>query len=192
MPITLGILAQARQAVATGAFQLLESTVLTGTQASVEFTNLATKYAATYQHLQIRAIAKANTTNAERVLFMQFNSDSTASNYRAHLLQGFNGGVFSDAVPTLTRMIGYIAGADGTNTFGGIVIDILDPFETTKNKTSRALSGNVNGTGVNAIINLQSHLWMNTNAVTSITLLPSAGSLVQFSRFSLYGVKATA
>jgi hypothetical protein len=65
------------------------------------------------------------------------------------------------------------------------VCDILDPFETTKNKTIRSLAGY--GSGGN--VNLYSGLWINTSALTSITILASSGNFASASRFSLYGIK---
>ena len=177
MPIPLGILAAAgRSQAPAGAFQLLESTVLTGSQASVEFTNLTTKYAATYQHLQIRYVGQAT-----GVLGLQFNTITTNS-YRDHRLYGFNGSTGSDTINTDRIYIGRA----GEMSPG--VIDILDPFETTKNKTVRTLNGDLSGT---PIIQLISGAWFSTNSVTSIRLF-GQGNWAQFSRFSLYGIKATA
>ena len=74
------------------------------------------------------------------------------------------------------------------NVFGAIVTDILDPFETTKNKTVRSLNG------MNAAwssVELRSGAWLSTTAVSSIVIKPLVGSnLVTGSRFSLYGLKA--
>jgi hypothetical protein len=71
--------------------------------------------------------------------------------------------------------------------YGVGVIDLLDYTNTNKYKTKRAISGlDVNGSGGG--IDIDSSLWMNTNAVTSIKLFPDVGSLVQYSTFALYGV----
>ena len=69
--------------------------------------------------------------------------------------------------------------------FGGGVVDILDPYSTTKNKTIRGLGG-LAATN----IALRSGSWASTDSVTSITCLPfSGGNWVAGSRFSLYGIK---
>jgi hypothetical protein len=172
-----------------GDYELIESVILGSAQSSVTFSSLAT-YASTYKHLQIRAVAKGTSSGAELVTLMTFNADTTTTNYRTHQLFGFNGSVgSSDTVSFARQMIGYTARADVTNVFGAIVIDILDPYSTTKNKTSRSLSGNVAGTGASAIVNLQSHLWMNTAAVSSATIATLSGNFIAGSRFSLYGIK---
>jgi hypothetical protein len=88
MPITLGILAQSRQAVATGAYDLLESTVLTGNQTSVTFSNINTNYGSTYKHLQLRVVTRDTFTGGSgSTVFIRYNADS-GNNYAFHSLQG--------------------------------------------------------------------------------------------------------
>ncbi len=190
MPITLGILAQSRQEAAAATFQLLESTVLTGTQASVEFTNLVTKYGATYQHLQIRAVARTNRAANGDTGNLSINGITT-STYGRHLLQGNGSSVSSDAIlsqPNSNNLYALVGNNATANTFTGIVIDILDPFEGTKATTYRALSGQAANEN---LIRLGSGSRYTAETVTSLTL-SAIGSFVQFSRFSLYGIKATA
>ena len=68
------------------------------------------------------------------------------------------------------------------------VADILDFNSTNKYKTVRGLGG-YDGNDTNGIVTFRSGAWMNTAAVTSITLLPNS-SFAQYSSFALYGVKA--
>jgi hypothetical protein len=76
------------------------------------------------------------------------------------------------------------------NIFTAGVCDILDPFETTKNKTIRALHG-VAGSGSPGVF-LGSGFRNNTAAVTSISLFPDSGqSFVTGTRFSIYGLKGS-
>ncbi len=188
MPIPLGILAAAGfRPSAAGSFDLLETTVLTGSQASVEFTNLTSKYASTYQHLQIRFLVRStnavNTTSGS----MRFNGD-TGNNYAWHSLEGNGSSVLSAAASSQSDMFLMVGGVPGNSAASGIfgagVFDILDPFEA-KNKTVRALQGYGGGP-----IRLNSGLWINTTSVTSATLFPQTGSWIAGSRFSLYGLKA--
>jgi hypothetical protein len=193
MPITLGILAQSRQAVAGATFQLLESTVLTSSQASVSFTNLTTKYAATYQHLQIRAVTRSTVGSNEDFQYIQLNGD-TASNYRSHYLIGTGSSVLSGDITSsypagILDAFGTTGASFVANSFGASVIDILDPFETTKNKTARIFSGQA---GTLNRVALSSGAWFNTASVTQITLDGVFGNYATGSRFSLYGIKATA
>jgi hypothetical protein len=83
-----------------------------------------------------------------------------------------------------------VAGATQTaGSFGGAVVDILDPFNTLKYTTVRFLDGQ---TGSFRRVSLNSGLWKNTDSITSITVVDLYGSFVSGSRISLYGLKARA
>ena len=154
----------------------------TGTT-SVNFTNIPN----TYSHLQLRFVSL--NASAQSVI-MQFNGD-TGSNYAKHsmngngstgLAQGYSG-------QSYFNLQGYRVAASTPNPVVGIV-DILDYSNTNKAKTARILSGfDANGTGE---IDLNSGLWTNNNAITSILIrLESNGTINQHSQFALYGVKST-
>jgi len=79
------------------------------------------------------------------------------------------------------------AGSLAANIYAVSVIDILDYANTSKNKTIRALDGmDANGSGQ---VILNSGLWINTAAITSVTLQASASSFTTASHFALYGIK---
>jgi hypothetical protein len=169
----LGLLGAASFVAPTGSYDLLQTEILTSSQASVTFSSLG-DYAADYQHLQIRAVASGT-----GVLALRFNGVTTSGAYKDHRLVGFNGSVTSDTINTDRIYIG--RGTDQAP----MVIDILDPFVTTKNKTVRTLNGDLASIPV---IQLISGAWFNTASVTSITLL-TQGSWTSLSRFSLYGLR---
>ena len=191
MLIPLGIFASSGSRAA-GSYDLLESVFLSSSAASVEFTNLNATYGSTYKHLQIRATVRdSNSGNLQLGTFMQFNG-VTSNSYSWHWLYGSgSGSAVSQGFANTNRILAGIEPTTGTtaNAFGTHVLDVLDAFSTTKNKTTRSLSGNSNAGG-NFIL-LSSGAFLSTNAVTSIKLFPEGGSdsFVQFSRFSLYGVK---
>jgi len=190
MPIPLGILAAAGARQAAGAtFQLLESTVLTSPQAAVEFTNLTTKYAATYQHLQIRLVGRCSLSGVSAGVYSRLNGD-TGNNYNGHFLLGNGSTTSSGTTGTASEALtGLVAGnIAATNEFGPVIIDLLDPFETTKNKTFRTLSG---VTSANRI-DFHSGLWMNTASVATWSLRPETFDWLQNTRVSLYGIRSVA
>ena len=176
-------------AYSPSSYDLLETEILTGSQASVTFSNLNSTYGSTYQHLQIRLVGRfaASYSNIEPAI--QFNSD-TGGNYTRHRLEGNGSSVTSSAQASQTylTLAGMPAASSTANVFGGAVIDILDPFETTKYTTVRSFGGMTSDNH----ISLKSGLWMNTAAVDEIKLFEGffATSWVQYSRFSLYGLKA--
>lgn len=192
MLIPIGIISAA--GASAGSFDLLETTLLTGSQASVTFSNLNSSYGSTYQHLQIRATARTDRSGADSdPVILQFNGD-TASNYSRHALGGYNFGgssaVYSNSAASQTSL--FLAEAmpvssSTASAFGAFVTDILDPFETTKNTTVRTLNAM---SAAWSSVELRSGAWFNTNAITSIVMKPLVGgNFVANSRFSLYGWK---
>jgi hypothetical protein len=142
----------------------------------------------TYKHLQVRGIARCTFAANEAGVWFQFNGAST--NYRSHWLYG-NGTVAgsgeSGAGQIAMQGLSVPAANAAANTFGPVVIDILDYADTNKNKTLRALGGyDRNGGGY---INLQSGVWLSTSAVTSITLTSGTTNMIAGTTFSLYGIK---
>jgi hypothetical protein len=180
MPFGLGFFATAGAgAGAAGSFDLLETQVLGSTAASITFASLNT-YASTYQHLQIRMAG--STTSGINWVDIQFNGD-TGSNYSRHELRGNGSSVTSSASANYDS---YLFGIWG-DAPGAAVVDLLDPFETTKFKTGRALSGWVGADGVQ----LTSGSWRNTNAISSIQIKNNGSAIFKIgTRFSLYGIKA--
>ena len=184
MPIPLGILAAAGfRPTAGGSYELIETiTVGAGGAASVTFSNLNT-YSTTYQHLQIRYSADGFTTFGDFEL--TFNADTTYGNYRSHYLYSGGGGSPTSQDNGNTPYPGY-------QWFAGVsagVIDILDPYETSKNTTARGLIGNtITGAGT---IMLTSLLWMNTAAVSSVRFRNIRQNLPASFRISIYGLRSS-
>jgi hypothetical protein len=185
MPIPLGVLAVAGAGgggAAGNAYELLETQVLGSAAASVDFTGLGT-YASTYQHLQLRISNKSASTNSQ--VFLTFNNDS-GNNYSFHEMIGTGSAVESYASTSQPRIQAWQL--PPTTGFTGAVMDILDPFETTKNKTTRSFGGQAESTYNQ--IRLGSGLWMNTASVTSIKLTGGV-NIAAGSRFSLYGMRSS-
>ena len=180
----LGITASSITASTLGDFESIATvTVGSGGASTIEFTSIPS----TYQHLQIRLLARSTSTSSDG--YIRFDGD-TASNYGAHYLYGDGSSALSGAnTPTSLPNAAYFAtSGSGSNTFGVAVIDILDYANTNKNKTYRSLSGfDNNGSG---LIVLYSGLWRSTNAIDSITLLrPPSNSFAQYTHAALYGIK---
>jgi hypothetical protein len=188
----LGILsaAGAGGGVPLSDYELISSTILGSSTPSITFSSLGT-YSSTYKHLQIRAITRSDRSDVDESLQLRFNSVTGSGNYRAHELIGNGSTVSSSPFGETDRILTGFAtvGATATaNAFGGIVIDILDPYSTSKNTTIKALSGATVSTRTRVI--LSSGVWLNTNAVSSIDLAPFFGSnFVAGSRFSIYGIR---
>jgi hypothetical protein len=191
MPIPLGVLAAAGAGAAGGgaAYELIQTTLITGDTTSVTFSSIPQSF----RHLQIRIVARGATTltgTGVRRIALRFNSDSTNS-HSEHELFGNGGGIFSQAAASQSYMWGGYSIDDGvtTNVYSASVLDILDYALNTKNKTTRTLAGNHGGTNV---INLQSSARYNLDAISSIQLFAEGAPTHGFrsgSRFSLYGIR---
>jgi hypothetical protein len=180
----LGIFSAAGAGGVQGDYELIETNILGSAQSSITFSSLAT-YASTYKHLQIRIAARATVANPTAGIISRLNADS-GSNYNGHFLLGNGSSVSSGTTGTTTSALtGVISAASATaNAFGAVIIDLLDPYSTTKNKTFRTLGGSAS-----ARIDLHSALWINTSSITSWQLLPDGGNFATGSRFSLYGIR---
>jgi hypothetical protein len=183
MPV-LGIIASGVGLQFDSDYELITTTVLTGNTASVTFSNLG-DYSSTYKHLQVRMIARSNAAQPDDgATGIQLNAD-TGNNYASHLLTGSGSSVTSEAFTSQAFMFSqFIPAAQATaNAFGASIIDFLDSFSTTKNKTIRYLNGGNR-------IRLGSGVSLSTSSITSIKIDVRAGnSYVAGSRFSLYGIK---
>jgi hypothetical protein len=180
----LGILsaAGAGGGAAASDYELIESFILSSNQASIVFSNLG-NFSSTYKHLQIRAVLRNTTaSNAGQV---RLNGD-TGANYTYHDLAGSGTGVGSAGAANETQHLfyGVTGSSQSTGNFGVAVIDILDSFSTTKNKTIRTFAGSTQANR----IGLNSAVWRNTNSITSINVF-SPSTFLTGSRVSLYGVK---
>jgi hypothetical protein len=170
--------------VATGTYELIESTILGSSQSSITFSNLGT-YSSTYKHLQIRVTAREDESGLENV-WIRFNGD-TGANYRGHQLTS-NGSSTTSGAQSAGDTFGFAGivatSANSANIFGAFVMDILDPYGSGKNKTTRAFGGVSPGW-----VLIRSALWMSTASTTSVTLLPQSTNFVAGSRFSIYGIR---
>jgi len=170
--------------IPVGDYELIATSLLTGTQSSVVFD--VSSLGSTYKHLQIRGGAKTDRADAGDDLSIRFNAD-TGTNYSNHILLGGLDSVpsaFGGGSSAFIPVINGAAGNSASTTTAGAVIDILDAFSSTKNTTVRAFSGN----GV--IVSFSSGAYFNTASLTSITLGSRyATNLVATSRLSLYGIR---
>ena len=186
-----GLLAATTPPTPVGDYESIQTvTVGSGGSSSINFTSIPS----TYKHLQIRGLARAingggsNTWGLDAI----FNSDSGSAYTSSHGLYGTGATAAATASATSQTkgtITNYPMSSATTNAFGIFVADILDYTNTNKYKTLRGLGG-YDGNDTNGIVILRSFAWMNTSAITSITLTGGSGAdFAQYSTFALYGVK---
>ena len=161
-------------------------TVLVGSggSATVDFTSIPQNY----KHLQLRLIARGTSANVQITTGYRLNGDS-GTNYANHRLVATGNTMYSQASTSDTQ--GYIGASEAAsgvaNVFSGSIIDVLDYANVYKYKTIRTLSGVNDNT--NEELQIRSTLWMNTAAITSISIFLASGNLAQHSKASLYGIR---
>jgi len=176
----LGILASSG-AAAGGAYESIATVTGNGSATSLNFSSITSAYS----HLQIRWISYDGTGNA---LYLRFNDDS-GNNYTFHQVYG-NGS--TAAAGGFTSQSGEYIGFQGYNgssyrTTG--IVDILDYANANKYKTTRSIFGaDFNNTQTGYVM-LNSNLWLNSAAITKITIYSSTAFDAN-SQFALYGIKA--
>jgi len=177
----LGIIASSQTASTLTAFESI-ATANPTSGTTVTFSSIPS----TYQHLQIRFTHITASPNGAQ-LRLQINSD-TGSNYSRHKLQG--NGTTASATGAASQTFMYI-GSDGVGSDSSYAVvgitDLHDYKSTTKNKTMRSLVGiDKNGSGD---IAMWSGSWLNTNAITSLTITSDGANFASGSSFALYGIK---
>jgi len=176
----------------TGAFESIATVTGTGTAASLDFSSIPS----TYKHLQIRYCIRGYDTTSRTYddLRIRFNNDTTNANYYGHYLIGNGVTAYADSLAGVSvggAMIidAYLPGAGAAANIMAVgIIDILDYASTTKNKTTRFISGNDRNSAEGSI-RLGSVGYFSTTAITSIQLLPDPTGFTTTSTFALYGIK---
>jgi hypothetical protein len=170
-------------------YPIASQTVGAGGVSSITFSSIPQ----TFTHLQLRLMLRdsATSVNQARSSSVRFNSD-TGNNYVSHFVNG-DGSTAAAGYNAAQSNITFTS-LENTNTsiFSVAVIDILDYTDTNKNKTTKTLVGwDANGSG---IVGMWSSLWLNTNAITSISLGARngfTGSFPQYSTVQLYGISTS-
>lgn len=163
-------------------FESIATLTGSGTPTSVTFSSIPS----TYKHLQVRFFGRLSGTSRFQ---MRFNGDS-GNNYSVHAILAGGTSIYGIAgTPSGTSLsLGYTDG--DPYIFCSNVVDILDYANTSKYKTTRALTGFDKNTATSGEVGLWSGLWLNTAAISSITLVSNNGATIDAnSSFALYGIK---
>jgi len=146
-----------------------------------------------YDHLYLTISARGALagTNWYEYVDVQFNGD-TGTNYSSTGLRGqaSAGAWQTSGVDGLDRVL--LINADGStaSTFGNASIWIPNYANTANFKQVVARFATEGDTASNGewILGIGAGLWSSTAAITSITIDPQNGDLMQYSTFTLYGV----
>jgi hypothetical protein len=176
----------------SGAYDSIATvTVGAGGASTIDFTSIPS----TYTHLQLRVLGRSTATGSDREsLDLMINSDN-GTNYATHALGGNGSSASAFGITGYTGSNNQFGGSSNipatdalANTFGVCIMDILDYTNTNKYKVTRALVGQDQNT-TSGRINLMSGLWLNTAAITTLSLNLSVGNFAQYSSAALYGIR---
>jgi hypothetical protein len=176
-------------AAAANSYESIATVTAAGGETSMSFTSIPS----TYKHLEIRGIARDTIAdNSAANLKVRLNSD-TGSNYTRHALIGDGTNAYAlagTAQDNITLIAGSMGDSSTASAFGASIISIQDYASTTKYKTIRGFSGSEASTAsTNFYVVLNSGLWLDTTAITSIQMLPGQTAFKAGSTFALYGIK---
>jgi hypothetical protein len=162
-------------------FELIaSSTVGSGGVSAITFSSIPS----TYTDLCLKVSARADASTV--AMIATFNGST--SGYSNKRLYGTGSSVASDSY--LTTGIICVLCNDSTytaNTFANGEMYI--PNYAGSTYKSASLDGVSENNATTAYAMLTAGLWSNTAAITSITLTPTSGNVVQYSTAYLYGVK---
>ena len=163
-------------------FELISSvTVGAGGAASIDFTSIPSTY--TDLVLKVSTRGSSATSVGGHVFYIRPNGSS--ANGSTRYLAG-NGSTASSGTDTAIEGAG--DASDWTaSTFGNTEIYIPNYAGATNKSVSVDAVGENNGTDTRTL--MYAGLWSNTAAITSLSLVPYAGTFVQYSTAYLYGVK---
>lgn len=168
---------------ASGFMRMIADNTLSGNAANVDFTSLPQ----TFAHLFIILQARGDTGATSTQLSLRFNNDSGANyDVGAGIGGTVSGGATSGAIGPVS------ASTAPANSFGAYVLWIPHYAQANTFKACQTLGFVPTAAGgVNLAAYSQQILWKITPvAINQITFIPGAGNLVQYSRFTIYGLPA--
>lgn len=164
-------------------YEIIDKATLTSSQANIEFTSIDSGYT---DLMLLCSARSSDTANNWNIAYIQFNTDTTASNYPTRWLYAYSTTTGSG---TANQWAGYLPNGNKTaDTFGSNSIYI--PNYTSSNYKSYSVDSVTESNSSTLVPSqLTAGLWQSTSAINAIKLTPDAGSFVSGSSFYLYGIK---
>ena len=172
--------------IAAGNFESIATYTATGTVGDITFNSIPSGY----KILQIRHVIRdVSASSGDRSIFIQFNGDTSTSNYAYNRMYSYPGANSFGIDYNNTFGIAYagITIADNTtptNDYGANIIEIIDYANTSKTKQIRQYGGSSQSQFNSA------SLWTGTAAINSVKIYCSGGANIKIhSTAALYGIK---
>lgn len=167
--------------MATTFVKIASVTVGASGQTSIDFTSIPS----TYTDLVVKASLRSSNTDDN--IEIRFNNSATS--YSSRSLLG-NGSTATSATRSDYYFIGTIALSSRTaSVFSNL--EMYVPNYTSSNNKSFSIDAVEENNATTALSTLIAGLWSNTSAITSISLIKTSGTFVQYSSATLYGIKSS-
>jgi hypothetical protein len=161
---------------------IASSTVGSGGAASITFSSIV----GTYTDLLLKWSIRGDAGSISRSIQLTFNGSTTS--YSSRYLQGDGSAASSGTGGSSNIYAGESTAFNATaNTFANQELYIPNYASSNSKSVSVDSVSETNATTIYA--SLTAGLWSNSAAITSITLTPQTGNLVQYSTAYLYGIK---
>jgi hypothetical protein len=162
-------------------FVLIQTQTVSSAVASVTFSSIPNTYTDLKLMMSVRYSGSGDTR-----IYGQFNSDGY--NAVSKLLYGFGGGTVGSTGYSAGEVAFATSGSGETaNTFGSGDLYILN-YTSSNNKMINSDGANETN-GTNNAMGWFSAKWTSSATINSIELKPASGNWVQYTSFSLYGIK---
>jgi hypothetical protein len=164
--------------------KLIEAKTLGSTTASVTFSDIP----ATYTDLKL--VISSRSSDIYNEIHFRFSGD-TAGNYSGRSVYGTGTAVTRNSTSSITSLQDLTVQSLSThtaNTFGNVELYI--PNYRSGNSKSISADGVQENNSTSAIAHLGAGLWVNSEAITTITAFPSIGNFAAGSTFYLYGISS--
>lgn len=154
-------------------------TVGAGGAASIDFTSISGSFTDLLLDFSIRS------TQASVVAYAHLTLNGSSSNFSGRGLYGTGAAVGSFS--STPQWFGEVVGANATaNTFSNTSIYFPNYSGATNKSYSIDSVGENNATLANQVI--YAGLWSQTTAITSLSIVSTSGTFVQYSTATLYGI----
>jgi hypothetical protein len=159
-------------------------TVGSGGAANIVFSSIPN----TFTDLCLKISARTNRANAVDSLGFYFNGDTTAARYTSKVLFGDGTSAGSNSPSPANDEVMFVSGNNATaSTFGNSELYLPNYAGSTQKSGSLDSVGETNGTTIR--MNIAGVLYNQTTAISSITIIPITGTLLQqYSTATLYGI----
>ena len=176
--------------MATTHYLISKTTVGADSVSSITLTNIPQ----TYTDLLIKVSLRGTNAQYYDELYMQFNNDTGATNYK-YLYLDSGAGTPRSAKTSGASFIypGIIPGANATaNTFSNGDIYIQNyTSSNTKSVSTDLVQENNSSASFSYYQTLDAGLWVGTSAITSIKLIPNnSATFAEYTTYALYGIKS--